>query len=409
MNQKDSPKKPPDIQDDKLRRRRYKPPKYRVKKKGTLTGKFIPVNLSLVPKKIHSLSKYSQSDYFENWTKSPRKTKENEVAPLSSFQKCVRSSSLTTNSLEGGGLLPAVIFAYKNSLTLRLCPDDIWIIIIEKITKAIAKNQDKEEIRRLFGRTTKFNQFVSINIDSPLADVNFDSLFQSFAKKLSDTNEASEYFDLIRIKTSCSSNEMETVRNIYTMNGFSDYSQSIMSSGSGFRAVILSGTRDDWELVADQLDNFRAALGAAAEDADLSSHWFDNVHNIIMNMIESFDGENKDDWWKDMLYVRTPEISSTVHEGTYVVDLGGWLTEDLLDMDDEEIPFGLHSGIRAIPISLSDGSIQKKLEICAGLTGFQVVKDLAYDDKEIVQPVHGWAVMVSEEDFPDFVGTSIDK
>ncbi|CAG8575180.1 4964_t:CDS:2, partial [Gigaspora rosea] len=270
------------------------------------------------------------------------------------------------------GLASAIIHAYTLHQHLRLSPDDIWLTIVQGVSK---KDVDVDA-RDIIG-------YVNGNIfgDWPQVITRFSDTIDKQVKK-------EGLKQLFECDFSTTSNSSLTASRIILLDAMKKYFRYRLRGVCGIPKVTLDGTLEDWLHIQEKLTKIRN-LGLNID------FWFNRLEPVITQFIETYKGNVDENFW-NMVITQVPQIGPS--DGEVIGTLPAWdgwisaffpYSKSGSDMPKSIKPFDIPSGLVYVPVELKILDSNFKINVAAGFLGARQDK---IDDEYIVSPVIGWYI-----------------
>jgi len=318
-----------------------------------------------------------------------RNRKAGRKPPIGRKTTAIGSNDEVSVGYYDAGLLSTVLDAYNNHFILRTGPDDWWATIITTVSLAIDDNAKKTSVRDFFvahqGQKT-----LSVKVGPSIYGVDYSWFFDQMSQKIRENIKVKDYVDQMEPDFTTSTGINRIVAQIMLMNSVQEYFAFSMVLGCGIPYVDMKGTREDWVKLGDKVKALGETLKPIHSDIELYG-WFDKVEVITDNLLKTFDGKLDDDlinWWSTVI---TEE-----EYGSGMSSFKGWFMVDLLNKHDAENIGNAPSGLVAVPMTVTDGQLTEEAAVVAGMVGYNYYRGEVFP---ILEPVHGWSLLLNETSF----------
>jgi len=216
--------------------------------------------------------------------------------------------------------------------------------------------------------------------------------FREMSGQIRDNINKPEYTEAIQSDFSSSSPVQKIVNNIMLMYSFQKYFDYVSNLYCGIPGVIMMGTENDWKNMISKLERVKTILQPLEEQLKLAK-WFKGSKRVLQKLLDTFRGNPDQDWW---LRLMTEEHRGGSGGGTYI---NGWYVRDFLGKTGDVRYQALKSGLNAVPLIITDGESEEEAALVAGVTGYKVEEQRAFDPATnssfpVVQSVQGWGMLM---------------
>ena len=210
---------------------------------------------------------------------------------------------------KSNGFVDTVLRAYNGHHNLVIRPDDVWIAIISQLSYHI--NGNAEDLRKHFvAHEGKKELRLYIPI-TPLEEIDWDSAGDRMTHLIDDNLTDKTMRDWILPAFTTTTRIDQTVSAMLMMSSMKSYFTYTMEMMCGIPHVTLAGTKEDWLAILSRLNKLDSW-------DDKTRHWKRLLQPIIINFIQTFDGETDTEFWSHVVHSQSYGSGST--------SLGGWIT-----------------------------------------------------------------------------------
>jgi len=229
---------------------------------------------------------------------------------------------LAGGSKNSHAFVKAIKKAYDEHLPLAFSPDDIWILIVQGVSKHIEQNADK--LRSKFvsfdGKKKIVVRRDGFTKGSPNND--WPGCFAEFKTHIQDAIGKDNVKNFVQTFTT-TSDLQTTVMNLSLMDGVKAFFEYEVLTRCGIPEVKLLGTLDDWKQIQAKVKDL--------EQYDLKE-WISTLNPILENIVSTYEGKEVDDlFWKSIYKHHNPGGSGAVPR------VDGWITHFF--------PYNRHGGL----------------------------------------------------------------
>ena len=214
------------------------------------------------------------------------------------------------------GFVNAVAYAYYDHMPLVIRPDDVWIEILtqlafyteihaEQLRDKLVSHQGSKEITIT---DTRWSSVTDISNDHRLAD-----FIVQVCERISSSVKVPELKEWYTTTFSTSTPTDQAVKCLLLMASLKKFFSYGFSHGCGFPEITLSGTREDWVKIREQV-GFLKSFGV-----DDLTHWADVMSYTLGHFVAAYDNTINVDFWQSAVVESSGYSSydnSTIH---------GWL------------------------------------------------------------------------------------
>lgn len=238
-------------------------------------------------------------------------------------------------------LIAAVYTAFANHIPLEFSPDVIFNVILQGISEHVSKSPEvyrnvfvnhkgKKELETINNFLIKgdWNNNWELSI-SDLKDQILNNMSMDYTKKLINTN-----FSTTTLAES-------TAHNAVFMDIVKNYFEYKVSTFCGIPWIEITGNREDWVNLRESIRPLLIAL--KLED------WNKDLHEIITQFINVFDGLNDFNFWNQIYNYYGPEGSGSNKE------ISGWITKLFLYIKGNKNPAINKNNVRIEPCDFNKG------------------------------------------------------
>jgi len=341
---------------------------------------FISLAPELAPKPVENLKTASQAEVLQLFSKG-----EDVVETKTSTLGAQGEVSFDQDK----GFFSAVVKAYNNHWILKTSPEDWWFCISQKVAKAIDKNATKPEVRQFFvdheGKKT-----LTVGVGPSIYGVNYSWFFDQMAKEIEANIEVPEYVHIMDTDFSKTSSVQRIVNKVVLMTSVQEYFSYRMMLGCGIPGVVMQGNEGDWKKILLKLNKLEALLKPIEKHLELGGWWRD-CDEVCTKLVQTYQGSPDQDWWSQIM---TKERFGSGGQ----VAFKGWFVSKFLGLRDAE-EGDIKSGLVAVPMIITDGSVEEEAAVVAGIAGYNVNPEEAPCNSSggfypSVEAVHTWALMM---------------
>jgi hypothetical protein len=213
------------------------------------------------------------------------------------------------------GFINTFLAAYNSHKPLRLRPDDINLAL--QLVWSCCLNLNSEKFRSEF---VNYKTKMELKVKSLVFDLNF--FCQQFANLMKKNIKNPEFIEHFTKEFTTTTQLIKTVTNQVLMNTLKEYFSCSMILGCGISKVIMEGTTEDWNKLAESYKYFKILFA----ETELKS-WFPHADIIMNNFIlmrnlqDSGEVDASEDlkefWLRVICYVPQGSGNQTI--------LGGWV------------------------------------------------------------------------------------
>ncbi|CAG8477625.1 26104_t:CDS:2 [Dentiscutata erythropus] len=280
------------------------------------------------------------------------------------------------------GLVAAILQAYSSNQHLRISPDDIWLTIVQGVSKHINLHSEKYRYRLVKHEGQKE---VRISADD-IIDSNDSSITgdwpELFRRIIAATDEQVGKFDmkaLLKCDFSTSTTTSEIASGVVLLDVVKPFSNYTNSTKYGISKITLDGSLEDWNKLQEKVIQLRKI------NFDLD-FWLDRLDPVIWQFVATYRGEIDKTFWNS--------IATELNFNSDDPKLMGWISSffpygrDGKPLEGNYIRTSdLPDGRIALPFVTTSGFC---LKLVSGFVGARQEYDS--DDDVVVSPVIGWAV-----------------
>lgn len=285
------------------------------------------------------------------------------------------------------GFLTTVMEAYNCHYSLRTCPEDWWYTIICKISSAIDDHSKSEKVRDFFvsheGKTT-----LTVQVGPSVFGVDYSWFLDQMTQQIASNIKVPNYIDLLKSDYSTSSKTHLIVSQITAMASVQEYFEYEMFTRCGIPSLFMEGTKHDWKKMKQKFLELKQLLQPIHEEIGLHSKWWNDVENILNNLLDTFAGNPNTEWWSHIFSYKQNWGSGA--RCTY----DGWFISELLGLGRIHSLARTKQGVTSVPMKITDISGHcEESAFAAGIAGFEMFteEDSSWPS---VKAVHGWTLML---------------
>ncbi|CAL4069488.1 unnamed protein product [Meganyctiphanes norvegica] len=289
------------------------------------------------------------------------------------------------------GLMSAVLACYNNHWVLRTGPEDWWTVVIRRIVQAMDEHGNEDKVRNFFVEF-EGKKKLEVSVGPTLSNINFNSLFSQFSKKISSNIKAPELMDVIANDFSSSTPEQTMISHIMVMSYLKNYFDYGVFTTCGIPGVEMKGTKADWEKLVDKINRLESTLAPINKYLRLTE-WFKKARDVLMKLSETYQGKPNIEWWTNIL-----SWNERWSSGGPCHYWSGWFPDFV---GASNIPEGyLHfpSDLVTVPLHISDSNVHPPVKddaiLVAGIVGFTIEDG---SRTPIVEPKHVWSLLLPED------------
>ena len=239
-----------------------------------------------------------------------------------------------------------------------------------------------------------FGEKRDIIIDLPgrLDQVNYDWLFDQFAKGIKDRIKAPGYVDKMVCKFSTSGSTQMIANQVMLMSSMNKYFKFRERTLCGIPGVNMQGTLEDWQKLEKNTKDLQKLLQSILEDIELKE-WFDSTLDILQKLVKTYEGKPDKEWWGHILSWN--EVHSSGDRDYW----SGWIVDFLKANPKSQSPKHFQGGVVSVPLEIKDENFGPPVEdvgtLVAGTVGFKV--DKGVNEKYLeVEAQQGWALLLPQ-------------
>ncbi|CAG8534400.1 22751_t:CDS:1 [Gigaspora margarita] len=286
------------------------------------------------------------------------------------------------------GFAEAIIHAYNHHQHLRLSPDDIWLTIVQGISRHI--NINAEKFRSRFVKHEGQKE-ICIDIENIIGKTKLNVLEGNWPEVVNrlviKTDEMIEKIDLTQLLacdySTTTPNSLTASRIVLLDTVKAYFSYSCMMLGCGIPKVTLEGTLEDWTKLQEkvmQLRNLNLEM----------DFWLDRLEPVVWKLVSTYCGDIDENYWSRIMNINVQYGSG----GDAHSSITGWFLGFF--------PYGrsgsaLHNNymnFKDIPLSIVEVPFKidtgDRLKFAAGFIGAH--QEIS-DGESIVSPVIGWSIV----------------
>jgi len=205
-------------------------------------------------------------------------------------------------------LIASAALAFKHHHSLVLCPDIIWITILQGVAQHI-RNHASELRHRLVQHETKIELVVDSELGGlPATDAEMLGLVSAFLDRMIRHLPPDKRF-LLGVEFSTTTDAARIASCVTFMDAMQPYFDYIFAIICGIPSVVLEGMTGDWELLHSKVQ--------ALHESDLNlSWWTKHLLPLIDHFVRASRGDVDTGHWRNLC---------KVIERYGVDDLNGWL------------------------------------------------------------------------------------
>ena len=219
------------------------------------------------------------------------------------------------------GFFSTILAAYNSHMILKTCPEDWWFTISQKVAKTIDTHADHEDVRKFFVPHEGKKQ-LTVNVGPSIYGVNYDWFFNAMTEQITKNLNNPEYTDIMDMNFSQTKPVQKTVNNIMLMYSFQKYFDYTMCLLCGIPGVIMLGSEDDWKMMIEKHKKLEEFLKPVDHVLKLGD-WFKSSRQVLINLLNTFQGNPDKDWWSKIVTQRSFGSGSTVYNGWFLNDFQG--------------------------------------------------------------------------------------
>ncbi len=284
--------------------------------------------------------------------------------------------------------------AYAHHRPLIISPDHIWLLLCQGFASHV--NANAEALRAKFVEhegqkeiEVRRDDFVKGNPTNPWPEV-----FPEFCKQIRE--EIGDTHDLLLANFSTTGPVEKAACEITLMDAMQSYFSYSFSTVCGIPAITLEGTPDDWQSVADRVEQFsRFELG----------WWVKALRPILKQFVQAAQGHIDLDFWHSIYKKVDPGSGEPYIHGWFIkffpyITRGGgpashrnqYITEEAHTLYSGLTTDSFPSGLSKAPFTWFYYNEVFKMEFLAGFVGME--QDT---DSLALRPEIGWAVRETSE------------
>ena len=186
------------------------------------------------------------------------------------------------------GLVDAVYEAYSSHRPLILSPDIVWLTISQGVSIHINQNFDKLKTK-LF-KSPEPVQLLVRNDSIEIKPQYWTSVINEFAGQ-TKANTKGDFYNILVPQFSTTTKDITTAYQINLMETYRQAFEYLGESGCGIPTITLEGTKEDWQLIYNQLDNLNQ-FGL--------QEWVKELKPVIQEFINTYDQKTNQKFWSSI-------------------------------------------------------------------------------------------------------------
>ena len=197
------------------------------------------------------------------------------------------------------GFFSAILACYNNHWTLKTCPDDWWNTIARTIAQNVEENAEANKVRDFFVDHGDKKDII-INLPGKLDEVNYDWLFDQFARGIKSNIKTPGYVDQMVADFSTTGADQKISNQIMLMSSLSKYLKFQCRTLCGIPGVEMEGSLEDWQTLLKKTQDMHAMLKPILDEIDLEQ-WFESTLVMLQKLLDTFQGRPDVEWWSHIL------------------------------------------------------------------------------------------------------------
>ena len=370
-------------------------------------GKIVELEAGLKPSKVVQSKVLSMQQILDKFIHDVEKGVPKQQQIVGSMKPIVGSKEIGGCGIGDFGFFSVIYECSKNHWGLRTKPDDWWYTIIRTVWNQLSKFTSNKTVRDLILQKSQsfwvFKDDSSVERTPIIIDISDDLNFpyglqksynnEKFFSRISthiQTNIINDkYYDSVGKAFSTSGSGENVAANLIPLTSVPKKSDYCLTMAFGIPYVEMEGTKDDWQLLKENVLSIKQFLSPIDEVIGLSK-WWDKIEGVCDNLINTYNNSVDKSWWKKIL--TTSDAVYPVKSCTIPYD--GWFFTDVLKRKTPKTCPLLGSSIVSVPLVINHNERNENAVLVSGLAGIKIDSSRNIPS---VEARHGWALFVGPE------------